>query len=637
MSIMDRPKRPRNHQIETSSRKAFEAMLPDSWVVREKTNDYGIDVEVEIFKDDIATGILFLVQLKATDSEAQARSVPLKLSTLGYMEDLLLPVLIVRYSVPSGSMYMRWAHTIGVRPDQENQKEVTISFSEALGESSFEEIFRATRAFRRYFLSGNPLPLELELHLSDELYVGTFSATLLRELKVLADSLIRIVQIESSSHSDILASHSAISMSFDNIEVFIAGRRLVCLTCNSLPTAPDLMVAIGMVLWEMQLSNEASLLLDRFIDMSQAAQNELVLVSLVKSLIASGRPEDALARIELLVNSEFESELLATIGSMILRGTEQQNKDFLLDHYIPFLEKQIDNSEVVDQKDIAATLSYNLGNVLHSVDGSARTVVGHYRRASQLNPDYLSRSYWWSELGGVLFEAGRFPASVNCYRKAVALGSRDVVSALLADALLFAGQYAQSVDAFKNYFNKLSLSVDPEKEVDSSSTDWCLKAWCLEVALEELKIKEGPPKGKLLDSYRGAPDDIEAMTSYLKSQGILHPRIWFNLGVSYNLRLHNQGAMICFLMAGLIEPADIEAWGNCLVLALNLSEDNLFQHIASEAIFRHGDDFIEHFVENILGKDSNIEVKERKLIRRQLLALKAPFNGKLRPIEVRFG
>ena len=45
------PKRPRQHQLETESKRQFESAIPSSWIYRAKDQDYGIDGEVEIFDD----------------------------------------------------------------------------------------------------------------------------------------------------------------------------------------------------------------------------------------------------------------------------------------------------------------------------------------------------------------------------------------------------------------------------------------------------------------------------------------------------------------------------------------------------------------------------------------------------------
>ena len=88
-------KRPKQHITETKSRKAFENFLPDEWVTRSLTPDYGIDYLVEIFKDKNSTGKFFYVQLKGTEKEISSDQVEIKLkiSDLEYYRTLPLPII----------------------------------------------------------------------------------------------------------------------------------------------------------------------------------------------------------------------------------------------------------------------------------------------------------------------------------------------------------------------------------------------------------------------------------------------------------------------------------------------------------------------------------------------------------------
>ncbi len=65
-------KRTKQHQTEDKAYKQFKACLPDYWVVRSQTHDYGIDREVEIFNqnangDAVSTGYIFKAQVKGTE------------------------------------------------------------------------------------------------------------------------------------------------------------------------------------------------------------------------------------------------------------------------------------------------------------------------------------------------------------------------------------------------------------------------------------------------------------------------------------------------------------------------------------------------------------------------------------------
>ena len=102
-------KRPRSHQLEDESITAFRAARPSGWPVRKKDDDYGIDLEVEIFdEEETSTGLLFFVQLKATDA-ATERKISLDRE---YLQDICQydsPTIIVRYFARDGRLYWAWA------------------------------------------------------------------------------------------------------------------------------------------------------------------------------------------------------------------------------------------------------------------------------------------------------------------------------------------------------------------------------------------------------------------------------------------------------------------------------------------------------------------------------------------------
>ena len=98
------PKRPRSHQIEGASNRAFENALPPAWVPREQRPDSGIDYTVEVFDGDDSTGRIFNAQLKSTDESDLERalgSVRFKRETADYYRSLAVPVLMVLYHAPT--------------------------------------------------------------------------------------------------------------------------------------------------------------------------------------------------------------------------------------------------------------------------------------------------------------------------------------------------------------------------------------------------------------------------------------------------------------------------------------------------------------------------------------------------------
>ena len=82
--MSEMPERPRQHVVGDEAQDAFKLVLPSGWIYRPKASDYGIDGEVELVSQTgLLTGVLFYVQLKATDilSIEEALKVRLKIST----------------------------------------------------------------------------------------------------------------------------------------------------------------------------------------------------------------------------------------------------------------------------------------------------------------------------------------------------------------------------------------------------------------------------------------------------------------------------------------------------------------------------------------------------------------------------
>jgi hypothetical protein len=94
---------------------------------REPSEDYGIDVEVEVFKGGKATGLTFKVQSKGTNTPGSLTR-QVKRKTINYWRRLDVPVLVVLWDKSLGLRY-RWAHTIGMaRPIDDGTKKISIRF-----------------------------------------------------------------------------------------------------------------------------------------------------------------------------------------------------------------------------------------------------------------------------------------------------------------------------------------------------------------------------------------------------------------------------------------------------------------------------------------------------------------------------
>jgi len=60
------PVRATSHVLESKSRRVFDNIKPETWILEEPRRDYGIDLMVRICEDGTVTNFKFLVQLKSS-------------------------------------------------------------------------------------------------------------------------------------------------------------------------------------------------------------------------------------------------------------------------------------------------------------------------------------------------------------------------------------------------------------------------------------------------------------------------------------------------------------------------------------------------------------------------------------------
>jgi hypothetical protein len=102
------PTRPNAHQLEELSERFFRSSLPRNWTCeRPAAGDYGVDLRVELFEDDRATGREFLVQLKSSAERSgnDTEVVELKVTTYNYLRDKLSVVILVKFIESDNEAY----------------------------------------------------------------------------------------------------------------------------------------------------------------------------------------------------------------------------------------------------------------------------------------------------------------------------------------------------------------------------------------------------------------------------------------------------------------------------------------------------------------------------------------------------
>ncbi len=87
----------------------FRMRLPGNWTCEKPEHDYGVDLRVEVFENQKATGIEMLIQLKASqqDNDKEYENIRLKYSTYNYLWDKMQVVMLVKYVKASNKAYWK--------------------------------------------------------------------------------------------------------------------------------------------------------------------------------------------------------------------------------------------------------------------------------------------------------------------------------------------------------------------------------------------------------------------------------------------------------------------------------------------------------------------------------------------------
>jgi len=480
------PTRPRQHQLEDKSRTAFQASLPEQWVWRDKDKDYGIDGEVELFDSKgNATGLVFLVQLKATASSVRAtqRKISLKRETISYYNRLPSPVMVVRWVEEANEIFFRWSGRIlTARERTGTSKSLAVRFDDTnrWREESPALVERQLIVDRLLqFQLETPLPILLRPAPAKVGSIdGSHSVGQIR-------ARIGIGDLALAVRRDFARSVIEVVLTKDLILIYAGTKRLASFgglaeidrTVQERHGGELVIMTIGFALFEIGQVTAAAEILRKL-------KREVLVLTIrgavysAVALTAGGYPQDALAIPRVLHDSNHGENVAQLVVIAIQKYIADNNDSDASEAVEGYIRENIDRFSGLDNQYHVATQRYNLGNFLRS-QGRFRESLSEYRRALRAWADYETRAYFWEEVAGVLFLLGRFRRSAAAYRKSLGLDDKPTVHGRTADALMCAGKYADAVKEFEAYFQAVEIPSD----------EWVLKQFLVETLVEKFDIE----------------------------------------------------------------------------------------------------------------------------------------------------
>ncbi|WP_447964607.1 DUF4365 domain-containing protein [Nitrospira sp. Ecomares 2.1] len=600
------PKHPRPHKLEEESRSEFRRkLLPLGWIFRDTTPDYGIDGEVEIFEMDSSTGLIFKVQLKATDKLNLKKNFALtfKRETLQYFLEFKIPVLIVHYHSHTNKFHAKWAHTYDSYFEKRDSKTISFPFSsedEWISETP-ERLVEELKAIRNLSSPQPNLPFSFALIIEGQTIHGIQASLLTSEIRKLIARLPDFIEINPIQYKQV---HTFIRISNEETVIKLAGKIFFSFHTNegispetALKKFPfDVLLGAGIAINEAGHSNVAARLIEEYATRSSIIDFPQTLGVITRCLLVANRVAEALQIAEWIFDKE-ETQDMGQILMIptILRKNSLSSKEG--EFYRNFLERRVEKAKKHQNAQNIAVAHYNLGNYLRYI--KPRLALFHYREAARHDPLYCGRSYYLSEMGGILFGAGRYRLAARFYGEAVKLGEEAECHALFADALLFAGQYKDAQESLEIY---LAQTPEPKSE-------WKLKKWLLDGLRPTLGMDQQKREtAGAINAIQGSKShslekNLEKCLEALSLDGLC-PAAWRILGDQKLAAGDLEGASLAWLISAVINKHHLSSWVFYISAALGSKSKSFLTDAIRVAYQTHGEDFFQALIE-ILKLDSN--------------------------------
>lgn len=561
------PQRTQPHIVEDKSWFEFGSSIPEGWVVRDQRgNDYGIDGEVEIFREGFSTGFLYKVQIKGT-AEADCGNLRVNISDYAdYYSAIALPVMIVLHCQEAGRLYGRWFHSHN--PDgMARDKPKSLGFTEDdLLVGAGDRIAGDVQAFYQLRVSRSALPLLLQLERPGTSIAGVSTAYLglmIRAAIEAVDVPLGLVTEETGEGIGVLRLHN------DRIEIDLRGVASFNVGLESQPDGDGIteeevvataLVGTGVLLDRLGFSDAALPIFERFAEASPLSRRQDVMRRILACFVRSRRVPEAIRLADVLVDQADSAEttdLIAAFG-LLLGPLRKRDRDAVRE----FATKRSNQFETNGDIEGAAKAAWALGAVLSWSE--PESAVRYLDRALRLAPEFEREAGMWLDRGAGLFSAGRFTEAAVAYEKAIELGAGGRTPFALADSQMMAGLYSKARTGF-------SRAIEDNLELATSEA--MLKvaalAFIFEMAGGDQSARR-PCHARCQGEMRSEGQLLEHLRD-----NALCGLAWFNLGHIAAAQRNPVLAMERFLVCGICQPWDGEAWAQALVCAFagGMNED----------------------------------------------------------------
>lgn len=592
-------KRPQQHITETTSRKAFENLCPDEWVLREQSPDYGLDYSVEIFKNNKSTGNIFFVQLKGTEKNVanDTLKISIKLSQLEYYESILLPILFIAYSLKEKKFWGIWINDFyQQRSKSKRQKSIQISFDEKhLIDKDFVD--KITEEFSHnihqkisviYSLNNEVIkPIHgfiekwLLHYFNNSVNFETAHTPQVLSIKYIYNKNIFNIELEHTKLGKFILKPISLPIDSD----------LIRFPSDNILHTPDELVELQFMIASIFSNKNVKSTLEIFKSLLPRYKGKYKNPEIIMDLVILALGEGYINEIQELVDlslkeKKFDDFQFINMAMFFYETKKEHNYRI---HYENNLEKAILS---IDNEREQGIYHYNLANSYHA-SGRFKDSIKNYKLAAKKEPDYLKREYWWREIGVLLYNRNHYYWSQLCYFKSYRISKRyePRIKAMIGDTLFLQGKFKKAIKWYESFL-KLSDDINSLIRLKLITSREFVENNLRVVKRNQKEANELASKAIKLDNHNKAAEMIEKALTYDPLCGLA----WFNLGVSQNQLERYREALFSFTTCAIIQDWDTEAWFNAFFLSIQLFEIELGVTILDAINEIHGKKAIDELI-----------------------------------------
>ena len=536
--------RPYNHITGDSAvRKIASDLIPEEWTISIPDSDYGLDMLVEVVRDNKTTGKQFFIQSKGTTepSHEGAISFSMNLDRIKDYSEIELPVLFVYYSKTECKFWGRWMNSLYKTLTEEQKGQGTISlrfFPENVIDVDY------MRSIGNDIIPSITNGISLVCDNVSELF-SRFHAQVVATAKrligsdILRDNRLSCKTIQLSYRGTLQDGFVEIRSGdvYASIPLRLPSMDILYYPPLAREECPQCVLKIiyTIALFSSSISSQS---FDYALAFPQKEALDDIPDEVWLDLLNRVRVEDVykVQRLFDLAIQTNRDDLAQYVLLVVFAQISKSHKikvfyNSLLSHY---LESEKDESS-------KSCICYNLANSIRQID--CREAFDLYIYAIRYEPFYRKLFYWWEEVGGVLYLTDHYSFAELFYKHARKLSPnecREDIGILIADCQICQGK-------IKEALSEESFFIDAHKNISSSIL--------LKSLVTELMDKRGVQ--------------------------VFDPVYWFNQGVSYSREGNHKESMNAFLFAWRLYDGDLEALVNAFIESYNYKEETKMALILS--------------------------------------------------------